>query len=45
MYISYVRVSTQDQRLSLQLDALRAAGCAKVFVERASVVQHDRPQQ
>jgi DNA invertase Pin-like site-specific DNA recombinase len=45
MYISYAWVSTRDQRLSLQLDAPRAAGCAKVFVEQASGVQHDRPQQ
>ena len=44
MYISYARVSTQDLNLSLQLDALHAAGCAKVFVEQASGVQHDRLQ-
>jgi DNA invertase Pin-like site-specific DNA recombinase len=34
MYIGYARVSTQNQSFSLQLDALQAAGCAKVFVER-----------
>jgi DNA invertase Pin-like site-specific DNA recombinase len=44
MLVGYARVSTQDQDPALQLDALRKAGCEKIFTEKASGAQRDRPE-
>lgn len=42
--IGYARISTVDQNPDLQIDALRQAGCDRVFVDQASGATTDRPQ-
>ena len=44
MLVGYARVSTRDQNPAAQSVALHAAGCERVFTERASGAARDRPE-
>lgn len=43
MKIGYARVSTHDQNLALQIDALEQAGCEKIFQDQISGATKQRP--
>jgi DNA invertase Pin-like site-specific DNA recombinase len=44
MKIGYARVSTLDQNLDLQLQALKTAGCRRIFQEKISGSNRNRPE-
>jgi DNA invertase Pin-like site-specific DNA recombinase len=41
--VGYARVSTKDQTVDLQVDALTQAGCTKVYTEVISGARAERP--
>ncbi len=44
MHLGYARVSTETQDTALQLDALSAAGCERIYQERTSGGSRERPE-
>ena len=44
MKIGYARVSTLEQNLDLQLQALKKAGCGRIFREKLSGASRERPE-
>lgn len=44
MKIGYARVSTNDQSLDRQMDALRKAGCERIYAEKISSGKKERPE-
>ena len=43
MKIGYARVSTEEQNLDLQMDALEKVECDKIFTDKMSGARSDRP--
>lgn len=43
MLVGYARVSTGEQKLDLQIDALEQANCARIFTDEISGAKSERP--
>ena len=44
MKIGYARISTKDQNLDLQIDALEKDGCSRIYTEVMSGTKSERPK-
>jgi DNA invertase Pin-like site-specific DNA recombinase len=44
MIFGYARVSTQEQNLDMQLDALKKYGCEEIYQEKITGMKRERPQ-
>jgi DNA invertase Pin-like site-specific DNA recombinase len=44
MIIGYARVSTADQNLEMQIDALEKYGCERIYQEKVTGTKKDRPK-
>ncbi len=44
MLLGYARVSSDEQETHLQIDALKATGCERIYQEKASGAKTDRPE-
>ena len=44
MHIGYARVSTEGQDTAMQIDALKASGCERIYQESTSGASRDRPE-
>lgn len=44
MIFGYARVSTQDQNLEMQLDALNKYGCDRIYQEKMTGTKKERPE-
>ena len=44
MFVGYARVSTEDQKLEIQQQKLKQAGCKRIFQEKVSGAHRQRPE-